>query len=77
MHLPVGFAYVTWVTCLNILLYRSVADKVAGAGFLVVAPDFFHGDAANPSNPKYDKDTWRKNHTTVSFLLQYWLDCRI
>ncbi|KAH9682980.1 DLH domain-containing protein [Citrus sinensis] len=58
------FAYVTWVTCLNILLYRSVADKVAGAGFLVVAPDFFHGDAANPSNPKYDKDTWRKNHTT-------------
>lgn len=45
-------------------IYRSVADKVAGAGFLVVAPDFFHGDAANPSNPKYDKDTWRKNHTT-------------
>ncbi|KAH9765323.1 DLH domain-containing protein [Citrus sinensis] len=42
----------------------TTGHKVAGAGFLVVAPDFFHGDAANPSNPKYDKDTWRKNHTT-------------
>ncbi|VFQ88160.1 unnamed protein product [Cuscuta campestris] len=43
-------------------VFRSVADKISGAGFLVVAPDFFHGDAANPSNPKYDKATWKLNH---------------
>ncbi|CAH9106067.1 unnamed protein product [Cuscuta europaea] len=44
-------------------IFRSVADKISGAGFLVVAPDFFHGDSANPGNPKYDKAAWKLNHT--------------
>lgn len=52
-----------------VLLYRKLADKVAAAGFLVVAPDFFYGDPVDLSNPQFDRDAWRKVHNTVSFLL--------
>ncbi|KAH7573709.1 hypothetical protein JRO89_XS03G0196200 [Xanthoceras sorbifolium] len=44
--------------------FRKLADKVAAAGFLVVAPDFFYGDPVDLSNPQFDRDTWRKVHTT-------------
>ena len=44
--------------------FRKIADKVAAAGFLAVVPDFFHGDAANASDPNLDRDAWLKNHTT-------------
>ncbi|XP_044499451.1 endo-1,3;1,4-beta-D-glucanase-like [Mangifera indica] len=45
-------------------LFRKLADKVAAAGFLVVAPDFFYGDPVDLSNPQFDRDAWRKVHTT-------------
>ncbi|TXG71932.1 hypothetical protein EZV62_000511 [Acer yangbiense] len=44
--------------------FRKLADKVAAAGFLVVAPDFFYGDPVDLSNPQFDRDEWRKVHTT-------------
>lgn len=53
-------------------IYRKLADKVAGAGFLVVAPDFFYGDPiVDLNNPQFDREAWRKIHNTVSLLL-YW-----
>ncbi|KAJ0034028.1 hypothetical protein Pint_24930 [Pistacia integerrima] len=45
-------------------LFRKLADKVAAAGFLVMAPDFFYGDPVDLSNPQFDRDAWRKIHTT-------------
>ncbi|XP_031247782.1 endo-1,3;1,4-beta-D-glucanase-like isoform X2 [Pistacia vera] len=39
-------------------------DKVAAAGFLVVAPDFFYGDPVDLSNPQFDRDAWMKAHNT-------------
>lgn len=60
---------------LHILLYRKLADKVGGAGFLVVAPDFLYGDPADRSNPQFDRDAWIKAHDTVSFLL-HWFNLR-
>ncbi|KAJ0091933.1 hypothetical protein Patl1_25473 [Pistacia atlantica] len=45
-------------------LFRKLADKVAAAGFLVMAPDFFYGDPVDLSNPQFDRDAWRKVHTT-------------
>ncbi|KAH9682977.1 DLH domain-containing protein [Citrus sinensis] len=53
--------------CAHILLYvyRKLADKVAGAGFLVVAPDFFYGDPiVDLNNPQFDREAWRKIHNT-------------
>ncbi|KAI9194192.1 hypothetical protein LWI28_003850 [Acer negundo] len=44
--------------------FRKLADKVAAAGFLAVAPDFFYGDPVDLSNPQFDRDAWRKVHTT-------------
>ncbi|XP_031273822.1 endo-1,3;1,4-beta-D-glucanase-like [Pistacia vera] len=41
-----------------------LADKVAAAGFLVVAPDFFYGDPVDLSNPQFDQDAWMKAHNT-------------
>ncbi|XAR54622.1 hypothetical protein NMG60_11029843 [Bertholletia excelsa] len=40
---------------------RKHADKVAAAGFLVVVPDFFHGD---PFRPQMDRESWKKAHDT-------------
>ncbi len=35
----------------------------------MVVPDFFYGDpVVNPSDPKFDRDSWLKAHDTVSFL---------
>ncbi|KAJ4722354.1 endo-1,31,4-beta-D-glucanase-like [Melia azedarach] len=45
-------------------LFRKLADKVGGAGFLVVAPDFLYGDPADRSNPQFDRDAWIKAHDT-------------
>ncbi|ESR33036.1 DLH domain-containing protein [Citrus sinensis] len=46
-------------------LFRKLADKVAGAGFLVVAPDFFYGDPiVDLNNPQFDREAWRKIHNT-------------
>ncbi|XP_044499455.1 endo-1,3;1,4-beta-D-glucanase-like [Mangifera indica] len=44
-------------------LFRKLADKVAAAGFLVVAPDFFYGDPVDLDNPQFDRDAWLKAHT--------------
>lgn len=46
--------------------YRKIADKVAGAGYLAVVPDFFHGEPYNPQNPERPKPVWLKDHGTVS-----------
>ncbi|KAJ0035429.1 hypothetical protein Pint_24926 [Pistacia integerrima] len=45
-------------------LFRKLADKLAAAGFLVVAPDFFYGDPVDLSNPQFDRDAWMKAHNT-------------
>ncbi|CAK9161887.1 unnamed protein product [Ilex paraguariensis] len=42
---------------------RKLADKVAAAGFLVVAPDFFYGEPFDFNNPHLDRDSWRKAHS--------------
>ncbi|KAJ4722353.1 endo-1,31,4-beta-D-glucanase-like [Melia azedarach] len=44
-------------------IFRKVADKVGSAGFLVVAPDFFHGNPVDPNDPTFDRVAWGKNHT--------------
>lgn len=51
------------------LLWRKLADKVAAAGFLVVAPDFFYGDPVDLSNPNFDRQVWIAAHGTVCSLL--------
>ncbi|KAI5650615.1 hypothetical protein M9H77_36620 [Catharanthus roseus] len=38
---------------------RKIADKVASAGFLVVVPDFLHGDPYVPGTPI---EAWLKGH---------------
>ncbi|CAN4113487.1 unnamed protein product [Withania somnifera] len=43
-------------------LLRSLADKVAAAGYLVVVPDFFYGEPLN--REKHDSQTWLKAHDT-------------
>ncbi|KAI4304103.1 hypothetical protein MLD38_039659 [Melastoma candidum] len=43
---------------------RKFADRVASAGFLVVVPDFFYGDAVDPENlHKFNRDAWLKSHS--------------
>lgn len=44
---------------------RKIADKVASAGFLVVVPDFLHGDPYVPGTPI---EAWLKGHGPVSYL---------
>ena len=68
------FASMKLILC-NVLLWRKLADKVASAGYLVVVPDFFYGDPIiNFNDPTFDRDSWRKTHNTVSFLL---LSCNL
>ncbi|KAM3707459.1 hypothetical protein ACB098_02G028700 [Castanea mollissima] len=44
---------------------RKLADKIAGAGFLVVVPDFFYGDPViDPKDPNFDINSWLKVHNT-------------
>ncbi|XP_075653615.1 endo-1,3;1,4-beta-D-glucanase-like [Castanea sativa] len=44
---------------------RKLADKIAGAGFLVVVPDFFYGDPViDPEGPNFDINPWLKVHNT-------------
>ncbi|KAL5541699.1 hypothetical protein UlMin_009409 [Ulmus minor] len=43
---------------------RKLADKVAGAGFFVVAPDFLHGDPYVPDTPNKPIAVWLKDHGT-------------
>lgn len=43
-----------------------IAQKVAGAGFFVVVPDFFNGDPYAPGKPIED---WLKLHGPVSYTL--------
>ncbi|KAJ4962900.1 hypothetical protein NE237_022839 [Protea cynaroides] len=43
-------------------LFRKLADKVAAAGFLVVAPDFFYGD---PFDMHKNKTDWLVAHQAV------------
>ncbi|OAY55865.1 endo-1,3;1,4-beta-D-glucanase [Manihot esculenta] len=45
-------------------ILRKLADKVAAAGFFVVVPDFFYGDPVDLDNPQFDRDAWRKVHST-------------
>ncbi|RVX22076.1 Endo-1,3;1,4-beta-D-glucanase [Vitis vinifera] len=49
---------------LAILFVSDVFDKVAAAGFLVVAPDFFYGDPVDLSNPNFDRQVWIAAHGT-------------
>ncbi|KAL8171354.1 hypothetical protein V2J09_023158 [Rumex salicifolius] len=41
---------------------RKLADKVAGTGFYVVAPDFFHGDPFSYENADRPLPIWIKDH---------------
>ncbi|GAV60899.1 DLH domain-containing protein [Cephalotus follicularis] len=44
---------------------RTVADKVAAAGYLAVVPDFFYGDPViNITKPNFDFEAWKKLHNT-------------
>ncbi|CAN6342113.1 unnamed protein product [Urochloa humidicola] len=43
---------------------RKIADKVASAGYFVVVPDFFHGDAYVPENTERSLKMWSKSHPT-------------
>ncbi|MBA0681434.1 hypothetical protein Goari_023236, partial [Gossypium aridum] len=40
----------------------KLADKVAAAGFYVVAPDFFYGEPYDPNNPDRPLSVWIKDH---------------
>lgn len=41
---------------------RKLADKIAAAGFFVVAPDFFNGDPYAPENTARPIMEWLKDH---------------
>ncbi|WP_411026160.1 dienelactone hydrolase family protein, partial [Salmonella sp. s58078] len=41
---------------------RKLADKIAGAGFYVVVPDFFHGDPYAPENTERPLPVWIQSH---------------
>ncbi|XP_057965914.1 endo-1,3;1,4-beta-D-glucanase-like [Malania oleifera] len=43
---------------------RNIADKVAAAGFYVMAPDFFYGDPYVPDNAERPISVWRESHGT-------------
>ncbi|OMO55078.1 Dienelactone hydrolase [Corchorus capsularis] len=43
--------------------FRKLADKVAAAGYFVVAPDFVNGDPADLDNPQFDRHAWLKAHS--------------
>ncbi|XP_022137980.1 endo-1,3;1,4-beta-D-glucanase-like [Momordica charantia] len=43
-------------------LLRKLADKVAAAGFFVVAPDFFKGDPYIPDDANRPIRTWLQDH---------------
>lgn len=43
---------------------RKLADKVSGAGFYVVVPDFMHGDPYVPENADRPIPVWLKDHGT-------------
>ncbi|KAF7852324.1 hypothetical protein BT93_L4616 [Corymbia citriodora subsp. variegata] len=45
--------------------FRKIADKVAAAGFYVVAPDYFNGDYFAPDNPERPLTVWIEDHGTV------------
>ncbi|KAF7852326.1 hypothetical protein BT93_L4618 [Corymbia citriodora subsp. variegata] len=44
--------------------FRKIADKVAAAGFYVVAPDYFNGDYFAPDNPERPLTVWIEDHGT-------------
>lgn len=57
--------------CVNtwfIFLLRKIADKVAAAGFFVVAPDFFYGEPFVRENADKPFPVWLKSHPTVCFI---------
>ncbi|KAI4966222.1 hypothetical protein ZWY2020_042019 [Hordeum vulgare] len=41
---------------------RKIADKVASSGYLVVVPDFLHGDPYVPENADRPIQVWLKEH---------------
>ncbi|KAJ6741040.1 ENDO-13-14-BETA-D-GLUCANASE-LIKE PROTEIN [Salix purpurea] len=43
---------------------RKLADKIAAAGFFVLAPDFLYGDPVDLSRPGFDVEAWKKLHNT-------------
>ncbi|XP_048136184.1 endo-1,3;1,4-beta-D-glucanase-like [Rhodamnia argentea] len=46
--------------------FRKLADKVAAAGFYVVAPDYFYGDPYAPENLERPIPIWVKDHGVES-----------
>ncbi|XP_056162321.1 endo-1,3;1,4-beta-D-glucanase-like isoform X2 [Syzygium oleosum] len=46
--------------------FRKLADKVAAAGFYVVAPDYFYGDSYDPENAERPIPVWVKDHGVES-----------
>nr|AYP70936.1 endoglucanase 8 [Actinidia deliciosa] len=44
---------------------RKLADKAAAAGYLVVVPDFLHGDPLVPNNPHRSFQAWANDHQAV------------
>ncbi|XP_019226645.1 PREDICTED: endo-1,3;1,4-beta-D-glucanase-like isoform X3 [Nicotiana attenuata] len=43
---------------------RTLADKVAAAGYYVVVPDFLYGDPYNPENTEKPLSIWIQSHGT-------------
>ncbi|KAK2637319.1 hypothetical protein Ddye_032111 [Dipteronia dyeriana] len=58
-----GMKSLNSVSCLK----GTLQTKVAATGFLAVVPDFFFGDPANSTDPHFDRDSWLKNHITMSY----------
>ncbi|KAA0049403.1 hypothetical protein IC582_012743 [Cucumis melo] len=58
----IAVLFITDVYGFEAPLLRKLADKVAAAGFFVVAPDFFHGDPFVPDDANRPIRVWLQDH---------------